>query len=204
MINRPITRKISVVLMTALFTLMAGPVYAQTGVDPDGAIGFLVVPVILAVFIMGIAAFSLIWKSLFPRKTEWCLEIAKRTPVGSFFLGLGMIVVLLLLVAALGSAGDAGGMVAVLFIALFAIFFVSFKIAAMVEWVGSMIDPMSSGLRNAIYGASGLLLLLVVIGLGWIVLFGFACIGIGAAFMSYLPARSSGAKPQTEIENSEQ
>lgn len=162
--------------------------------DPLGEeLSVLLVPIFFILIVMGVAGFSLIWKSLFPRKTEWCVEIAKRMPVGSFFLGLGLIIVVLILVMAFASAGDAVGAVAMLILALFLLFFGSFKIAAMVEWVGGMIDPMSSGIRHALYGSSGLLLLLAIPVLGWIVLFGFACIGIGSALMSYFPTRTPAA-----------
>ncbi|MCK4720561.1 hypothetical protein KAU08_07870 [bacterium] len=65
----------------------------------------------------------------------------------------------------------------------------TFKITAMVGWVGDMIDPASTGVKHALYGASALMLLLVIPFLGWLVLFGLACIGVGAALMSYFPAR---------------
>ena len=179
--------------------------------DPGEAFGILILPLIFVFMVMGVAGFSLIWRSLFPRRTEWSGEIARRMPVGSFFFGLGAIIVTLFIVAAFGNAGGAGGIVAVLLLLLFALFLVTFKIAAMVDWVGDMIDASSSGIRHALYGSSGLMLLLLIPFLGWIVLFGFACIGIGAALMSYIPTRAtsalnrpgSPAAPESEVENRE-
>ncbi len=146
-------------------------------------------PIIFIFVVMGIAAFSLIWRALFPRRAEWTREIAQRMPVGSLFFGLGAFIVTFILIAIFSNAGEGAEILAVLILAAFLLLLGTFKITAMVGWAGDVLDPASTGIKHALYGASALMLLLVIPFLGWLVLFGLACIGVGAALMSYIPAR---------------
>lgn len=160
----------------------------QTLMRGDDLMPFML-PIIFIFVVMGIAAFSLIWRALFPRRAEWTREIAERMPVGSLFFGLGAFIVTFILIAIFSNAGEGAEILAVLILAVFLMMLGTFKITAMVGWVGDMIDPASTGLKHALYGASALMLLLVIPILGWLVLFGLSCIGVGAALMSYIPAR---------------
>jgi len=175
-----------------LSVLVSTPAYAgPLDGGPQSAAWATLVTIILAVpLTLAFAGFTLIWHGLFPRKVEWTGEIARRMPWGSLFFGLVACIFILLIVAWLGSTGDAGGLLAVILLSAFVIMFVTFGKAAVIEWAGEMIDPAASGLRRGILGAGGLYLMLLIPVGGWLILAGIGFIAVGAAIMSYIPPKS--------------
>lgn len=194
---RSLFRRIPVPAVLLLgFAWMASPCYAQgmrQGAEMGvGALGLLALVVLFAA---AIAGFSLIWRGLFPRKVEWTAEIARRMPWGSFFFGLVVTIVLLILIAVLAQARDIGGLFALLILIAYLILFAGLGISAVVEWAGETVDPAASGLRRALLGSGALVLLLLIPILGWAVLGGLIVMGVGAALLGYFPTRPATTSP---------
>jgi hypothetical protein len=188
----------------AMWMLAASPLHAQD-LSPEAGtgagLGAFMILVIASLWTLGFAGFTLIWRGLFPRKVEWTGEIGRRMPWGSLVFGFVVSLFLLIIVAWLGSLGnDIAGLVAMILLGAYLVIVVSFGKAAIIEWAGELIDPASSGIRRAILGAAGLVLMLLIPILGWLVLAGLAFVGIGASLMSYVPPRQVAAEAAPEAE----
>ena len=176
---------------------IATPAFAQDNLAEQGAGAGLGAFMLLVLFVLGTGAFggfTLIWHGLFPRRVEWTGEIARRMPWGSFFFGLVATIVVLIIVAVLGNAGEGAGILAVIILSAFILLFVTFGKVAIIEWAGELIDPAASGIRRAVLGAGALILMLLIPIGGWLVLAGLGMAGIGASLVSYIPTRTSPLK----------
>jgi len=185
-------RWIGAILTALLAGSVAVPTYAQGEVVKRGAdvgLGALAILILLVLMIAAFAGFTLLWRGIFPRRLDWTGEIARRMPWGSFFCGLVASIVILIIVAILGKAGDPGGLLALIVLSAFLILFGSFGKAAVIEWAGEMVDPSATGIRRALLGAGSLWLLLLIPIVGWLVLAAFGLTGIGAGIVSYVPTR---------------
>ncbi len=190
-------------LLLILGLFAATPVFAQDLSPEAGAnagLGAFMLLVIVVLWTLGFAGFSLLWHGLFPKKVEWTGEIGRRMPWGSLFFGLIVSLFVFIIVMWLGSAGDLPGLLAVIILAAFLLLAASFGKAAIIEWAGELIDPAATGLRRAILGAGSLVLLLLIPILGWLVVAGMSFIGVGAALMSYVPPRPAIAAKEVVTE----
>jgi hypothetical protein len=164
---------------------------AQQALDTALTIRVIIILIgLLVLMTFAAAAFTLLWRGLFPKKLMWTKEIAARMPWGSFSFGLVATIVILFIVSSLGNFGQIGGMVAFIILSAFLFLFASFGKVAVIEWAGETVDPSAVGLRRSILGAGSLVLLLLIPYFGWAVLAGISMMGIGAAIVSYFPTRS--------------
>lgn len=192
-------RIISAIAGAPAIGLFATPAFAQDNIAAQGAGAGLGAFMLLVLFVLGtgaFAGFTLVWHGLFPRRVEWTGEIARRMPWGSFFFGLVATIVVLIIVAILGNAGEGAGMLALIILSAFILLLATFGKVAIIEWAGELIDPAASGMRRAVLGAGALLLMLLIPIAGWLVLAGLGMTAIGAALVSYIPTRTSTAKQE--------
>ncbi len=180
--------------LTGVGTLvLALPVHAQEmgEGDPEKVGIFFLAMIVLAVpMVLGLAGFAMLLRGLFPKKVDWTGEIMGRIPWGSFWLGLGGTIVVVLVAAAIGGAGEAGGVLAAFIIAAYLIMFVVFGKIALIFWAGEIVDPASSGIRKVILGSSALYAIIFIPVVGWIFAMGLSFMGVGAAIMSWFPSRA--------------
>ncbi|MFH1677063.1 MAG: hypothetical protein ABIC40_08555 [bacterium] len=153
------------------------------GKAAGAGMGVLGVLALMALVILALAGFSLVWKGLFPSRMEWTGESARRRPWQCFFIGLIVIVVAFILIAVLSKAA---GPLALIILVAALIFLAAPSFTVMVDRVGEMIDPTSSGIRRAILGSSAWVLMLCIPILGWIVMAGLFFVGAGASIVQYI------------------
>ncbi|MCC7161206.1 MAG: hypothetical protein IT331_01825 [Anaerolineae bacterium] len=138
----------------------------------------LVVPIIiLAIWLVGIAALVLLLDVLFPRLVRRASSTTRKMPVRSALVGLvNLVFFAIVSVAALSLAEEAGGDGVGALLRLFALFvllilnaFLAMGLTAVARWLGERILPDASAPRQVITGIGVLELASLAPLIGWVI-----------------------------------
>jgi len=191
------TSKAGLLTLLSILILLgaAVPAYAQEvpGGEQAGQI-FLILLVLGIPVILGWTSLVLIWRGLFPRRLDWTSSIVRRLSWSSFWFGLIVTLIVLVICAVLFNAGEVLAVLGLIILLMYLLMIVSFGKVAVIEWVGEVVDPSSTGMRRAFLGVVALYVLLFIPFVGWLLVFGIALMGIGAAIYSWLPTREAPAQ----------
>ncbi len=141
---------------------------------------------LVTISLLCLAAYLVVWRTLFTERVTLLQSIARATPLRAFVIGLINLTFFGVVALALASIAGRGGAAALLWLpALIAlvclVVALSFGLSAFAQTLGEQLLAHATPMRQSLFGA----LLLIAGSLlpiaGWLVLLPFvACVGVGA------------------------
>jgi len=188
-------------LSAALFLVgLATPAHAEVnaGDAAGGALGLIALLILFILLTGAFAGLTLVWRGMFPRRVENSAEITRWRPWWAFWTGLAVTLILLAIVAIAAQAGEVGGPIILLVLIIFLPCYIAPGASAVVEWLGEMLDPSSTGLRRAILGSGAWLILVFVPILGWLTIAGLSFVATGSSIIGNHFTKPAAKQPVTD------
>ena len=149
---------------------------------------------VVVLILIGLIAFFLVFKALFPARVESTRYHADQMTGRSFVIGLVNFVFFFAVALAFFALGNAVGVqffhVIALFVLIFPVIGIVFGLAGIVELLGERLAPESTGLRRTGLAVLALSLACALPFVGWFGLFPYAgLLGMGAFIISLFQRR---------------
>ncbi|HEX9744051.1 MAG TPA: hypothetical protein VGB30_01355 [bacterium] len=182
--------KISIYTMAFAAGMTALPAYANGAADvASGSLGILslllLLLLLLVILIPAIGSLTMLWQSWFPSKVDAAGEIVRWKPWSALGFGLVASLVLFFIVALLGQAGGVGGLIALVILFIYVIYYLIPGVSATIQWIGESIDPASTGIRRALFGAGAWSLLIIFVVVGWMIMLGLVLMSVGSSIIAF-------------------